>query len=152
MTSSTTCSEDAESKLSCSSFEVCTFPSLSSCFSTLPLSCFEPTAGSTKKQPNQVLYSTEYTAETAVYSSNLFTHCKQMCTEAAAERFSKVGRGGVNKKGALSGKSGTYKWKYQSDNLQCLEIGIYPYIVTTLSGMTPIFVSLSTVYMVQVTA
>ena len=97
VTSSTTCSEDAESKLSCSSFEVCTFASLSTCFLRPPLSCFEPTAGSTKKQSNQVLYSTEYTAETAVYSSHdhLFPHCKQMCTGAAAERFSKWGGGGV---------------------------------------------------------
>ena len=66
----------------------------------------------------------------------------------AAERVSKCvcvcGGGGTNE------KRGTYKGKSQIENILCLVIGIYLYIVNTLSMMISMFVSLF--IMVQDTA
>ena len=41
---------------------------------------------------------------------------------------SKVGGGGTNKKGHFVEKKGTFKGKSQSENIQFLDIGIYPII------------------------
>ena len=57
--------------------------------------------------------------------------------------FKSVGGGGPTKKGTFCKKGAPTKGNL-SENVHFLDIGIYPYVVITLSGMFSMFVSLFT--------
>ena len=83
--------------------------------------------------------------ETCVLHRFVFFNMKCRSDHGRSSDFQSGGRA-PTKRGTFWKKKGIYSGKSQHKNIQFLNIGIYPYIVITLSEMISIFVSLYTSY------
>ena len=75
--------------------------------------------------------------------------CVCVCVCRGGRATSKVGGGAPTKKGTFWKKRAPTVGNLKAKIYNFLDIGIYPYIVITLSGMISIFVSLHTSYKIS---